>query len=170
MRIAIQEPIAVANFIIEIANENKKSITNLKLQKIMFFLQGYCLARYGEPIINGNFSKWKYGPVEAVVYNSLKNLGSAPIKDKIAYYIISDNSIVVDKINTDDFDDDALREIKKFIDHLLDMQVWRLVELTHEHHSWDMYKSDIYTHSADDYSLDEIRSCYEYNQKELITS
>ena len=170
MEIVSQSPIAVANFVIDIANKENKSITNLKLQKVMFFLQGYCLKYYGGPIIDGNFSKWKYGPVEKVVYDSLKNLGSAPIEDKIAYYSILKDKIVVDEINPDDFDDDALREIKKFIDHLLDMQVWRLVELTHEHHSWDMYKSDIYTHSADDYSLDEIRSCYEYNQKELITS
>lgn len=170
MEIVSQSPIAVANFVIDIANKEKKSITNLKLQKVMFFLQGYCLKYYGGPIIDGNFSKWKYGPVEKVVYDSLKNLGSAPIEDKIAYYSILKDKIVVDEINPDDFDDDALREIKKFIDYLLDMQVWRLVELTHEHHSWDMYKSDIYTHSADDYSLDEIRSCYEYNQKELITS
>lgn len=169
MEIVSQSPIAVANFVIDIANKEKKSITNLKLQKVMFFLQGYCLKYYGGPIIDGNFSKWKYGPVEKVVYDSLKNLGSAPIEDKIAYYSILKDKIVVDEINPDDFNDDVLKKIQEFVSHLLDIQVWRLVDLTHEHYSWNMYKSDIYTHSAYDYSCDEILECFKYSEKDLIS-
>lgn len=32
-----QEPIAVANFVIDIAKKNNMSVTNLQLQKILFF-------------------------------------------------------------------------------------------------------------------------------------
>ena len=38
-----QEPIAVANFVIDIAKKNNMSVTNLQLQKILFFLQGFTL-------------------------------------------------------------------------------------------------------------------------------
>ena len=35
-----QEPVAVANFVINLANEKKLSVTNLQLQKVLFFLHG----------------------------------------------------------------------------------------------------------------------------------
>lgn len=52
-----QEPIAVANFVIDIANKNKLTVTNLQLQKILFFLQGFSLDNYHVGLINGSFSK-----------------------------------------------------------------------------------------------------------------
>ena len=48
-KIELQSPIAVANFIIEVAKKENKPVTNLKLQKVLFFLQGYCLSEYETP-------------------------------------------------------------------------------------------------------------------------
>ena len=59
-----QEPIAVANFVINLANRNQMLVTNLQLQKILFFLQGYTLSKYQVGIVKGSFSKWQYGPVQ----------------------------------------------------------------------------------------------------------
>ena len=50
-----QEPIAVANFVIDIAKKNNMSVTNLQLQKILFFLQGFTLCKYKYGIVNGTF-------------------------------------------------------------------------------------------------------------------
>ena len=78
-RFELQNPFAVANFIIDIAIEKDNPVTNLKLQKIMFFLQGYCLSKYNTPLIDGSFSKWRYGAVEEDVYIEFKNHGSFAI-------------------------------------------------------------------------------------------
>ena len=67
-RLRTQEPIAVANFVINLANRNKMLVTNLQLQKILFFLQGYTLSKYQVGIVKGSFSKWQYGPVQKNVY------------------------------------------------------------------------------------------------------
>ena len=48
-KIELQSPIAVANFIIEVANEKENPVTNLKLQKVLFFIKGYCLSEYNTP-------------------------------------------------------------------------------------------------------------------------
>ena len=39
----LQSPMAVANFIIGVAKKEDKPVTNLKLQKVLFFLQGTIL-------------------------------------------------------------------------------------------------------------------------------
>ena len=77
-----QEPIAVANFVINLANENKLSVTNLQLQKILFFLQGYTLSKYQVGIVNGSFSKWQYGPVQKNVYRTFRDNGASPITNE----------------------------------------------------------------------------------------
>lgn len=163
MIIAIQEPIAVANFIIEIANENKKSITNLKLQKIMFFLQGYCLTRYGEPIINGNFSKWKYGPVQVSVYDEFKIYASGPIAHLSSKIVKKDNKFefVCEKLNLADKSIES--ELTAVVKKIMKKKPWELVDITHNHSSWKNFRSDIMNHEAIDYSYEEIESCYKDN-------
>ena len=59
-----QEPIAVANFMIDTAEKNNMSVTNFQLQKILFFLQGFTLCKYKHGIVNETFSKWQYGPIQ----------------------------------------------------------------------------------------------------------
>ena len=78
----IQEPIAVANFVINLVNENKLSVTNLQLQKILFFLQGYTLSKYQVGIVNGSFSKWQYGHVQKNVYCTFRDYGASPITNE----------------------------------------------------------------------------------------
>ena len=54
----------VSNLVIDTAKENGTKLTNLKLQKILFFLQGFYLNKYKSRLINGTFAKWQFGPVE----------------------------------------------------------------------------------------------------------
>lgn len=56
-KIELQSPIAVANFIIEVAKKEENPVTNLKLQKVLFFLQGYCLNKYNRVLFDGKFSQ-----------------------------------------------------------------------------------------------------------------
>ena len=55
-KIELQSPIAVANFIIEVAKKEGNPVTNLKLQKVLFFLQGYCLNEYNRILFDGKFA------------------------------------------------------------------------------------------------------------------
>src|SRR5699024_6418183 len=77
-----QEPIAVAHFVINLANEKKLSVTSLQLQKVLLFLQGYTLDKYQVGIVNGAFSKWQYGPVQKNVYRTFRDNGASPITNE----------------------------------------------------------------------------------------
>ena len=55
------------------------SITPMKMQKLLYFLQGWHLAITGEPVIEEKFSAWQYGPVEENLYHMLKKYRGMPI-------------------------------------------------------------------------------------------
>ena len=55
----VQEPISVANFIIDYAQKTGRSVSNLQLQKIMYFIQGAFLNEYNKELLNSSFSRWQ---------------------------------------------------------------------------------------------------------------
>lgn len=54
-------------------------ITNLKLQKLLFYQQGFWLAEYGEPLFAERVEAWTYGPVVPTVYDRFKGYGRAAL-------------------------------------------------------------------------------------------
>jgi len=61
--------------------EEGKAVTQMKLQKMVYFAQGYHLAKYSLPLIEEEFEAWKYGPVIPSIYQLYKLYGSEPIID-----------------------------------------------------------------------------------------
>lgn len=52
-----------------------KILTPLKLQKILYFAQGWYLANTSKPLFREKIWAWKYGPVVKEVYNEYKRYG-----------------------------------------------------------------------------------------------
>lgn len=74
----------VARFLIDLSQgQNEAGIgdlmTNLRLQKLLYFAQGYHLARYGTPLFAAPIQAWKLGPVVPEVYNQYKAFGGQGI-------------------------------------------------------------------------------------------
>lgn len=66
-------PLSVANRFIELAHANNESISNMKLQKLVYFAQGfYAALNNGAPLFEENFEAWKYGPVMPQLYHKFK--------------------------------------------------------------------------------------------------
>lgn len=74
-----QVPLALANFIIARAITDQQPVTNRKLNKLMFLIQGYWLAHYHQPLATLAFKHDPAGPLEATVYPHFKFAGSFPI-------------------------------------------------------------------------------------------
>lgn len=70
---------AVANYIISHAS----SVTNLKLQKMLYYMQGFALARLGHVLFRDYIEAWTYGPVVPTVYDLFKENGAAPIRHTV---------------------------------------------------------------------------------------
>ena len=60
---------------------NRKNITNLKLQKLMYFVEIYYMVKetYEKELFDSNWSAWDYGPVNQTLYNYFKKFGSLDI-------------------------------------------------------------------------------------------
>lgn len=70
----------IAKKIIKIADDDiangGDNITNLKLQKLLYYQQGYHLAKFDSPLFNEDVEAWMYGPVVPVVYDYYQQFGA----------------------------------------------------------------------------------------------
>ncbi len=61
------------------------NITNLKLQKLLYYQQGYHLAQFDKPLFDENVEAWMYGPVVPVAYDYFQQYGaqSLPVEKDV---------------------------------------------------------------------------------------
>jgi uncharacterized phage-associated protein len=57
-------------------------VTQMQLQKMVFFAQGLHLALHDDPLCSEPFFAWKFGPVVPSIYQLYKKWGSSPIVEK----------------------------------------------------------------------------------------
>ncbi|OQP53774.1 hypothetical protein A4H97_23045 [Niastella yeongjuensis] len=70
-----------------------KFVTQMKLQKLVYFAQGAHLAKHGTPLINETFQAWLYGPVIPEIYQDFKFYGSSPITNTNSYHPTGVNNV-----------------------------------------------------------------------------
>lgn len=75
---------AVANHILNYGHKHGIEITNLKLQKLVYFAQGFALAKLSHPLFTEEIQAWTYGPVIPALYEKAKEYGNTPIRGSIA--------------------------------------------------------------------------------------
>lgn len=157
----VQEPISVANFIIDYAQKTGKSVSNLQLQKIMYFIQGAFLNKYDKELVNSSFSRWQYGPVLKEVYAIFRDNGSSPI-EKLAITANIKNGVLElgepQKTTSESLGNDSVfNYLQEVTSRLLKISPWELVELSHRQDVWYEHKDEILKHMAPDYENDEIK-------------
>jgi len=59
----------IANYFIYVANETGSYLSNLKLQKLLYYAQAWHLALYGISLFDEEFEAWIHGPV--IVRNNI---------------------------------------------------------------------------------------------------
>lgn len=71
--------IEIARYIIDKCEKDSKPISNLQLQKILFFIQKEYLQNQGIPAFSDDIEAWKFGPVVSDVYYQFSGYGASPI-------------------------------------------------------------------------------------------
>jgi uncharacterized phage-associated protein len=72
--------LAVANAFIRLADANGSAVSNMKLQKLVYFAQGFHAAIFGgAPLFEDDIEAWKYGPVIPDLYHKFKIYLAGPI-------------------------------------------------------------------------------------------
>lgn len=75
-------PGSVANHFLNLGDAAKTPITNMKIQKLVFFAHGWHLAAAGGPLVDRQPEAWEYGPVFPDLYHEFKRFGSRPITSR----------------------------------------------------------------------------------------
>jgi len=73
----------VARFFVKTANESGDVITNLELQKLVYYAQAWHLALYERPLFDDAIEAWVHGPVVRSLYSKYKGFGAGPIVKQV---------------------------------------------------------------------------------------
>lgn len=118
------QAIDIARYIINWYRKNNMPISNLKLQKLLFFVQAECLvdSQLHSACFSDDIEAWKYGPAVPSVYRAFSNYLSGPILSSVEPNILPEGryKIIIDKV------------INRYIDY----DAWRMVELSHQETVW----------------------------------
>lgn len=74
--------IDIANLLV-VEAAGKVALTNLKLNKLVYFCQVECLRECGEALFTDDMEAWQYGPVSRSVYDAYKSYGKQPISEPV---------------------------------------------------------------------------------------
>lgn len=126
----------VAKHIIKYCNEKNYSVSNLKLQKLLYFVQAEFLVSTGTPCFPEEIEAWDFGPVVPEVYHRYKVYGSSSIP--------YNNTGLIGRISPAD---EAM--INEMIDRCAKYTASQLVEMTHHQDPWVQaytpYRSNVIT-------------------------
>jgi uncharacterized phage-associated protein len=69
----------IANFVLDCADEVGRPVSNIDINKIVYFLHGWYLAKHLKPLVSAKIEAWTYGPVFRELYREFRAFGEAPI-------------------------------------------------------------------------------------------
>ncbi|WP_158169974.1 Panacea domain-containing protein [Mycolicibacterium smegmatis] len=72
-------PVDAARWLIAVAADSGRTLTNFQVQKLLYYAHGDYLDRYGRPLFSEGFQAWAHGPVCPSVYRAFSNFGAEPI-------------------------------------------------------------------------------------------
>lgn len=113
----------ISKYVINQCIDNGKPISNLKLQKILYYIQGEFLGRLNKKAFSEDIEAWKHGPVVPEIYFEFNR------------FIASEIITKYDNINIFN-DDNEIEIINDILQSKADLDAWDLVEATHSEDPW----------------------------------
>lgn len=126
---------ALANFIIDLATAEKTTLTNIQINKIVYFLYADYLVSYDRRLTSAKIEAWDYGPVFRELYHQFKRFGRNPIDSKAE--VVSPISGLLEVARCDFSAEDA-NFIRSHAKKYFRMSAYLLVDQSHiEGGPWD---------------------------------
>lgn len=138
----------VADYILCKIHEYGDLITNLKLQKLVYYAQAWFLALYDEPLFPERLEAWIHGPTQPDLYRRFKDSRWNPISE-----------------NPDcpQFDDSRVQpHLDEILDVYGDLTTHHLERLTHQEAPWKIARNGLPldVESTAEISHEDMRSFY----------
>ena len=113
----------IAKYIIRWCDKNGLRITNLQLQKILFFIQKESIRKRGYGIFSNRIEAWQYGPVIPDVFYQFAGFGAM----KLVLY----EDLFSDVSPKDIIDDKSKEIIEEILREYIHVSPWDLVAKSH---------------------------------------
>ena len=125
--VAVLSCFNVADYFIWLANETGSFISNLKLQKLVYYAQAWHLALHENPLFQEDFEAWVHGPVIPTLYQKYKVFGWQPILE--------------------DAKPELPEEIREFLNEVAQeyfaCDAYELEQMTHAEAPWNRAREDL---------------------------
>jgi len=105
-----------------------ESISNLKLQKLCYYAQGFHIALFGQPLFREPINAWAHGPVVPSLYHAYKQFGEGPIPTP-------------DDVDFAIYDEDTRALLDDVAEVYGQFSAWKLRTMTHEEPPWKEARS-----------------------------
>jgi len=119
----------LANYILDVADVNCSTISNLALQKILYFCHANFLVHFDTPLFHNPIEAWRFGPVVRSVYETFRVFGREPITARALHLDPLDGRVFVVPFR-------PAADAKYFLENVISayskMDAFALACLTHE--------------------------------------
>lgn len=94
----------ISKYIINYSNEHFGGISNLRLQKLLYFVQVEFIKETGQAAFNEEIEAWSFGPVVPEIYRKYKVFGREDIslaifnEDDVSNKIKNDDKIIINNV------------------------------------------------------------------------
>ena len=118
----------VADFIIRFSHLHGDPISNLKLQKLIYYAHAWYLAIHNKPLFDEEIEAWVHGPVVPSVYHDFKGWAWKPIEENPRKPALP-------------------RKVEKHLEEVMDvygsLSAYQLEKLTHREKPWMVARGGI---------------------------
>lgn len=139
------QPNLIADYLLYECRERGELLTNLKLQKLLYYAQAWHLALKGNVLFDEDFQAWVHGPVLLSQYHRFKDCKWMPIQGDIAQPQLDE-------------------ELKGFLNEIIDIfgaeTAVALEIMTHRERPWIEARGDLPPHEP----------CNNYISKETMAA
>ena len=118
----------VANFLVSAFQEAGDPLTNLKLQKLLYYAQGWHLALKGNALYEDRIEAWPHGPVVPPAYGLFKHYQWKPI---------------VGEVDKPELARDIVEHLHEVMDTYGVHGAYYLEKLTHQEDPWMNARGDL---------------------------
>jgi uncharacterized phage-associated protein len=119
---------AIANFVLDLCDSQGRKVTNLALQKIVYFCHVWSLIELSRPLVRHKFEAWEFGPVLPYLYREFEKYDRSPIVGRATQIDLFDGKHRMVAYDFDPETDSLLHKIAGFYSQL---RAGDLVDLSH---------------------------------------
>lgn len=117
----------VAKYIINKCTTDEHPISNLQLQKILYYIQHDFLVNKNKELFEDEFAAWKFGPIVPSIYHVYSTAGGMKLEE------------TYEDIDLNSFEPEDLETINSIVEEKREKNPWLLVDETHkEGKAWDL--------------------------------